>query len=206
MGEDKVAADQTGLFTIMQNDDGEIENPTNFLQRFSSEKTQIPVSHEFSQQPDLSLGLSLGGLYGENKNNKNTKPLARSFSVGGVTGGHAATGVPKTLPPATTACLSISRSCSLPAEPEKRMIEELKDFQAMKKMVAKKRRRVSFEDEKSQPEVTLAVPASALTSTETAASATKSPVLSRAIFKIESQVEGIKIYLFNYFIFFYYYF
>ncbi|XP_048330303.2 ninja-family protein AFP1 isoform X3 [Ziziphus jujuba] len=216
MGEDKVAALKTGLFS-MQNDD-EIENPTNFFQRFSSEKIQISVSEEFSQQPDLSLRLSLGGPYGENSkqnNNNNNKLLARSSSVGGVManeergggGGHADTGAgagagkPKTLPAATTTYLSLSRSCSLPVESEKRMIE-LKEFQAIKRMVAKKRMvvekqrncsRVSFEDEKSQPEpeVTLAVPAPPISSSEmaawAAASATKSPALSRAILKIKSQ-------------------
>nr|XP_048330306.1 ninja-family protein AFP1-like isoform X6 [Ziziphus jujuba var. spinosa] len=126
---------------------------------------------------------------------------------GGGGGGHADTvavagaGKPKTPPAATTTYLSLSRSCSLPVESEKRMIE-LKEFQAIKRMVAKKRMvvekqrncsRVSFEDEKSQPEpeVTLAVPAPPMSSSEmaawAAASATKSPALSRAILKIKSQ-------------------
>lgn len=96
----------------------------------------------------------------------------------------------------TTPYLSLSRSWSFWAELEKRMIE-VKDFRAIKILVAKKRMvekyrncRVSVEDEKSQSEVTLAVLPPVLTSSETAASTTKSSALSSAIFKMKPSLTA----------------
>ncbi|KAF3438059.1 hypothetical protein FNV43_RR20815 [Rhamnella rubrinervis] len=173
------------------------ENPTNFLQRFSPEKTTSSETENSSskepQQPDLSLRLSLGGLYYSEKSNEKPPLLARSSSDGGViTQEGGDTGEPKTPPPATMpSFLSLSRSCSLPAETEKTTIT-IKDLQAMRRMVAKKRLvdrqrgyRAALEEERSPP------PPAPLMASEmaawAAASATKSAALTRALAKIKSQ-------------------
>lgn len=113
------------------------QNPTNLLQRFSQEKslkeTQLTNCHE---QQGINLGLSLGGVYGENSKDKS---LTRSSSVVGVImtrGGGESNKTPS--PPQKSSVLSLSRCTSLPVETEPKMIK-LKDLQALRRMEAKKR-------------------------------------------------------------------
>lgn len=177
---------------------GTNKKPTNFFHRFSPEKTTSSESEKSSseepQHPDLSLRLSLGGLYYGEKSNETPTLLARSSSVGGVMtqeGGY--TGEPKTPPPATMpSFLSLSRSCSLPAATEKTTIS-IKDLQAMRRMVAKKRLadrqrsyRAALEEERSPPPAQAPLTASEIAAWA-AASATKSAALTRALAKIKSQ-------------------
>lgn len=196
----KMGEENVGLTEIsMQNND----NLVNLLQRFSPEKTTSSITEKPSfvepQQPDLSLRLSLGSLcYGENSKEKPPPLLARSSSVAGVvTQEGFVAGESKSPPPAgTSSFLSLSRSCSLPAESEYKLIS-IKDLQAWRRMVAKQRlvnrqrsHRAAVEDERSSPPAKPA-PETPLKSSEmqtwAAASAAKSAALTCALAQIKSQ-------------------
>lgn len=131
-----------------------------------------------SEQPDLTLRLSLGG---ENS-------LTRSSSVIGVISQNAETWK-WDIQRQTGSFLSLARSCSLPAETDQLGRIKLKELQLIRRMEAKKRlaehrsgRAAAAEDEKSAA----APPSPSEVAAWAAASAAKSPALCRAIDKIKS--------------------
>lgn len=149
--------------------------------KMSRETTNVSIS----EPPDLTLRLSLGGIYcGKAKENS----LARSSSVIGVISQNGET--PKwDMQRQTGSFLSLSRSCSLPAETDQLGRIKLKELQLLRRMEAKKRlveqrssRAPAPEDEKSAA----APPSPSEVVAWAAASAAKSPALCRAIDKIKS--------------------
>ncbi|KAL0535642.1 hypothetical protein IC582_029983 [Cucumis melo] len=153
--------------------------------RLSPEMSRETTEVSISEPPDLTLRLSLGGIYcGKSKDNS----LARSSSVIGVISQNAEASK-WNMQRQTGSFLSLSRSCSLPAETDQLGRIKLKEFQLMRRMEAKKRlveqrssRAPAPEDEKSA-----AIPPSpSEVAAWAAASAAKSPALCRAIDKIKS--------------------
>lgn len=177
--------------------------------RLSPEMTgETKVS--ISEQPDLTLRLSLGGIYcGKSKENS----LTRSSSVIGVISQNAETWK-WDMQRQPGSFLSLARSCSLPAETDQLGRIKLKELQLMRRMEAKKRlaeqrsgRAAAAEDDKSAA----APPSPSEVAAWAAASAAKSPALCRAIDKIKSTqgslsqscvIEGIPL-LFSLFDFFF---
>lgn len=159
------------------------------LLRLSPEiNTQTELS--VSEPPDLTLRLSLGGIYcGKSKENS----LTRSSSVIGVISQNAEAwkwDVQAAAQPGSF--LSLARSCSLPAETEHLGRIKLKELQLMRRMEAKKRlaeqrsgRAAAAEDDKSAA-TAAAPPSPSEVAAWAAASAAKSPALCRAIDKIKS--------------------
>ncbi|XP_075660765.1 ninja-family protein AFP3-like [Castanea sativa] len=166
------------------------ENPRNLLLRFSSEKesNQTQLSN-CEPQLDLSLRLSLGGVYTENFKEK---PITRSASSDtGVIAKKISAGESNSSLPGIF--LSLTRSCSLPVDNEQGQVK-FNEYQAKKRMEAQKRlvekqrrNRASPEEEKTPAEAPLPQsPASEMTSWAVA-SAAKSPALCRAIVKIKTE-------------------
>ena len=166
------------------------ENPSNVFWSFSQEKKTNEAERESqlfisSEEPDLNLGLSLNGLYARSSKEKH---LTRSSSIAGFITQDRVTGESISRR-RESSFLSLSRSCSLPAETNEQAIK-LRDLQTMRRMAAKKRLiekqrncREALDDEK--PPLAPA-PASEMASWA-AASAAKSAALSRAITKIKTQ-------------------
>ncbi|KAF4385049.1 ninja-family protein AFP3 [Cannabis sativa] len=164
------------------------ETPSNGLWGSSPEKTNQGDTQLFlsSEEPDLNLGLSLNGLYARSSKEKN---LIRSSSS--VAGFLAQDRVPvdSTIRRQENSFLSLSRSCSLPAETNETAIK-LRDLQTMRRMAAKKRlveKQRNCRDALDEDKPPLAPTPAPDMAAWAAASAAKSAALSRAISKIKTE-------------------
>ncbi|XP_022994243.1 ninja-family protein AFP3-like [Cucurbita maxima] len=138
-----------------------------------------------SEQPDLTLGLSLGGIYCPKLKESS---LTRSSSVIGVISQNAETWK-WDMQGQQRSFLSLARSCSFPAETDQLGRIKLKELQLMRRMEAKKRlaeqrsgRAAAAEDEKAAA----APPSPSEVAAWAAASAARSPAVCRATDKIKS--------------------
>jgi hypothetical protein len=154
------------------------ENPTNLLLRFSPEKPrQIQLSNS-EPQLDLSLGLSLGGVYSEHFKEK---PIHRSSSVAGVMTKKVIAGDSNSALPGIF--LSLTRSCSLPVGSEQghfRLKElQAKRMEAHKRLLEKQRRcRGAPEEEESSYEAAIVSPPSAVPDWAVSSAAQSAALLS----------------------------
>lgn len=138
-----------------------------------------------SEQPDLTLGLSLGGIYCRKLKESS---LTRSSSVIGVISQNAETWK-WDMQGQHRSFLSLARSCSFPAETDQLGRIKLKELQLMRRMEAKKRlaeqrsgRAAAAEDEKAAA----APPSPSEVAAWAAASTARSPAVCRATDKIKS--------------------
>uniref|UniRef100_A0A2N9HFV0 Ninja-family protein n=1 Tax=Fagus sylvatica TaxID=28930 RepID=A0A2N9HFV0_FAGSY len=165
------------------------ENPKNLLLRLSSQEPNQTQLSNCEPQLDLSLRLSLGGVYNEHFKEK---PITRSTSsvtrviTKKINAGESNSSLPGIF-------LSLTRSCSLPVDNEQGQVM-LKDFQAkqrievQKRVLEKQRRsRKTPEEDKSQAETPVTVEPAPEVTSWAVASAAKSPALCRAIVKIKTE-------------------
>ncbi|XP_062116719.1 ninja-family protein AFP3-like [Humulus lupulus] len=163
------------------------ETPSNGLWRFSPEQTNQGETQLFlsSEEPDLNLGLSLNGLYARSSKEKNL--IRSSSSVAGFLAQDRVLGYSTHRQEGSF--LSLSRSCSLPAETNETAIK-LRDLQTMRRMAAKKRlveKQRNCREALDEDKPPLAPAPAPETAAWAAASAAKSAALSRAISKIKTQ-------------------
>ncbi|XWS51233.1 hypothetical protein CRYUN_Cryun12cG0159000 [Craigia yunnanensis] len=199
MGEAKVIQDKVYQTDFSFQD----KQPTNLLQRFSSDKLNLKQTQVFnpSKRPpelDLNLRLSLGGIY---SGNSKEKPLTRSSSISGVVTlkKNSSDQFEKSLP---RSFLSLARSCSLPVEVErsKRPVN-VKELRIMRRVEAKKRvveKQRNAKKTSDKEKLVMEGPPSSPTKIPAwaAASAAKSPALNRAIDKIKEgfrKLEGLEV-------------
>ncbi|XP_059440912.1 ninja-family protein 6-like isoform X1 [Corylus avellana] len=162
------------------------ENPTNLLLRFSPEKPRKIQLSNSEPQLDLSLRLSLGGVYSEHFKEK---PITRSSSVAGVMTKKVIAGDSNSTLPGIF--LSLTRSCSLPVGSEQghfRLKElQAKRMEAQTRLLEKQRRyRGAPEEEESSDEAAIVSPPSAVADWAVS-SAARSAALCRAIVKIKTE-------------------
>lgn len=125
--------------------------PRDLLQRFMacSNNTQQPLYSEHgeeSEEIELSLGLSLGGRFGVDKN---AKKLMRSSSIVGIMP-FVSEDVDSTTPSPAPACPNtLMRTSSLPTETEEQW-RKRKELQTLRRMEAKRRRSEKQKNSKTE--------------------------------------------------------
>lgn len=112
--------------------------PRDLLQRFvsSCNRSVDTTPNEETEELELTLGLSLAGQFGVDKNARNR--LVRSSSIAGLTPLECARGENSPTPPQGSFPL-LMRTASLPTETEEEW-RKRKELQMLRRMAAKKRR------------------------------------------------------------------
>ncbi|KAF2312866.1 hypothetical protein GH714_040921 [Hevea brasiliensis] len=186
---EKVKIEETEVSPMQNNG-----QPKDVLKRFSplenpKETTQLLTREIKQEKPDINLGLSLGGIYGENSNKK---PLTRSSSIIGLLTPNKD---PEELDsPLPKSFLSLSRSCSMPTEAEQEqrkatlMALARRRTESTDRFMTERSRKGVTDKEKSPTREPMPSSPSKIAAWA-AASAANSPALCRALVQIKRQAS-----------------